>query len=222
MKSLAVLLAIVAIAAAFEYRVGVGKDENTGNNGLGFDPSSIRPVAGDTIVFEFHAGTHSVIQSTFDKPCTPLSGGFQSGDVTVPDGTSVDATGLPTKTFNVIDASSLWFYDGAPGQCVLGGVLSVNPSVTGTQTAGAFVANAKASGGGSGTTPTTTTTTTPPSGSGSSPSGTGTGTGASASGASGTATPKPTSNAASTALQLNQYLGAGLTAVAAAALMGQL
>lgn len=57
MLSLA-LLALVPLVSAFEYRVGVGKSELTGKNGLGFDPSSIRPVSGDTIVFEFHAGTH--------------------------------------------------------------------------------------------------------------------------------------------------------------------
>jgi plastocyanin len=54
----------VQVAEAFEYLVGVGKSENTGKNGVGFDPSSIRPQPGDTIVFEFHAGTHKYAPKT--------------------------------------------------------------------------------------------------------------------------------------------------------------
>jgi len=123
---------------AFEYLVGVGKDENTGKNGIGFDPSSIRPAPGDTITFEFHAGTHSVIQTSFQNPCTPLSGGFNSGDITVPDGTPVDQTG-PRQSFQVVDSSPLWFYDGAPNQCGLGGVFSANPALTGDQTAAKYL-----------------------------------------------------------------------------------
>jgi plastocyanin len=30
--------------------------------GLGFDPSSINPGVGDTIVFEFRSGKHSVVR----------------------------------------------------------------------------------------------------------------------------------------------------------------
>ncbi|KAF9519838.1 hypothetical protein BS47DRAFT_999657 [Hydnum rufescens UP504] len=85
------LFYLAPASLAFEYLVGVGKDENTGHNGVGwycFDPSSIRPVPGDTITFEFHAGTHS-------------------GDVTVPDGTPVEQTG-PRQSFQVADSSPLW------------------------------------------------------------------------------------------------------------------
>lgn len=70
--------------------------------GVGFDPSVIYPVAGDSIVFEFRSGQHSAVgesttvkllhaicllgscvESTFDQPCTPKQGGFDSGVQTV-------------------------------------------------------------------------------------------------------------------------------------------
>lgn len=69
---------------------------------MGFDPSVINPAVGDTIVFEFRSGSHSVVreyrhghmssrlkyrctaepESSFENPCTP-SGGFDTGVQTV-------------------------------------------------------------------------------------------------------------------------------------------
>lgn len=43
----------------------------------------------------------------------------------VPAGTPVDAAGLPTTTFALTSTDPLYFYDGAPNQCHLGGVLYV-------------------------------------------------------------------------------------------------
>ncbi|KAG8969226.1 hypothetical protein FRC03_003751 [Tulasnella sp. 419] len=138
------LLVLPLTASAFEYRVGVGKDETTGKLGIGFDPSSIRPAAGDTLVFEYRAGVHSAVQTTFENPCTPMPGGYDSGIITVPEGTLVDAPGLPTTTFQIQSTDPLWFYDGASGECHLGAVFSVNPPLSGDQTAGAFLEKAKA------------------------------------------------------------------------------
>ncbi|KAJ7657891.1 hypothetical protein DFH06DRAFT_1269340 [Mycena polygramma] len=123
----------------FDFTVGVGKDETTGKKGLGFDPSSIHPAVGDTIVFEFRSGSHSAVQSTFVNPCTP-NGGFDSGVQTVDDSLAVDAPGLPTARLLVNDTQPLWFFDQAGGLCNKGAVLSVNPSTS--QTDAAFKANA--------------------------------------------------------------------------------
>ena len=34
---------------------------------------------GDVVVFTFHPKNHSVTQSSFNAPCTPLEGGFDAG-----------------------------------------------------------------------------------------------------------------------------------------------
>ncbi|KAJ7223106.1 hypothetical protein GGX14DRAFT_320670, partial [Mycena pura] len=108
--------------------------------GMGFDPSSIHPATGDTIVFEFRSGSHSVVQSTFGSPCAgPSDGGFDSGVRTVDDSLAVDAPGLPTVSLLVNDTQSLWFFDQAGGLCAKGAVLSVNP--TASQSDAAFKAN---------------------------------------------------------------------------------
>jgi hypothetical protein len=107
---------------------------------MGFDPSVIVPSNGDTIVFEFRSGDHSVVQSSFDNPCTGIEGGFNTGVKTVDDSLSVDAPGLPQVRFPVNDSKPLWFFDEAGGLCNKGAVLAVNP--TGEQTAAGFVANA--------------------------------------------------------------------------------
>jgi plastocyanin len=72
--------------------------------GVGFDPSVIHPLAGDVVTFEFRSGDHSVVrecqvyfvfllvifaenslclETTFETPCVPLDGGFNSGIFTV-------------------------------------------------------------------------------------------------------------------------------------------
>ncbi|CAE6517637.1 unnamed protein product [Rhizoctonia solani] len=145
MRVAALLLAVPSVLA-FDYVVGVGKDETTGQLGMGFDPSSVRPQAGDKIVFEFRAGSHSAVESTFKDPCIPKAGGFNSGVITVADGTPVDSKGLPTKEYIVQDTNPVWFFDQAGGLCTKGAVFSINPELTHDgQNAGQFRANAEAS-----------------------------------------------------------------------------
>ncbi|KAJ7682882.1 hypothetical protein B0H17DRAFT_1075241 [Mycena rosella] len=146
MKSVYVALLFLPFVLAGDFTVGVGKDENTGKKGLGFDPSSINPQVGDTIVFEFRSGSHSAVQSTFANPCTG-SGGFNSGVITVDDSLGVDAPDLPTVRLVVNDTQPLWFFDEAGGLCNKGAVLSVNPSIT--QSDAAFKANAESGTAGS-------------------------------------------------------------------------
>ncbi|CAE6455084.1 unnamed protein product [Rhizoctonia solani] len=142
----AALLLAAPCVLAFDYTIGVGKDETTGQLGMGFDPSSVRPQPGDKIVFEFRAGSHSAVESTFAAPCVPKDGGYNSQVITVPDGTLVDAKGLPTTEYIVKDLNPVWFFDQAGGLCSKGAVFSINPELTlGGQTAGQFRANAEAS-----------------------------------------------------------------------------
>ncbi|KAJ3569510.1 hypothetical protein NP233_g5008 [Leucocoprinus birnbaumii] len=125
---------------ATEFLVGVGMNETTGQKGVGFDPSVILPVVGDNVRFEFRSGTHSAVQTTFDTPCVPLPGGYNSGVFTVDDSAAVDAPNLPSVLFMINDTIPMWFFDQASGNCQQGAVLAINPSTS--QTADQFRANA--------------------------------------------------------------------------------
>lgn len=64
----------------------------TGNGKVYFEPENIKAEIGAKIEFQFYPANHSVVQSSFDKPCVPLgtektiyTGFFPAGanDVTV-------------------------------------------------------------------------------------------------------------------------------------------
>jgi hypothetical protein len=153
-KSLVALTALVPAALGAVYTVTVGIVEIDGQPGRGFDPSSIRPQSGDVIHFTFAMPEyvknpptvqHSATQSTFDTPCTPMSGGFDTGIQTT--GSANTNTGN-TYELTVNSTDPLWFFSSASGDCGAGMVLSVNPPLSGEQTAAAFVERAKQQGGG--------------------------------------------------------------------------
>ncbi|CAL1704120.1 unnamed protein product [Somion occarium] len=108
-----------------------------GANGLTFEPANITASVGDLVTFLFSSSTpHSVTQSTFADPCTPLTGsngtGFDSGVTT---GTQF--------TINVTDASKpIWFFCKFPGHCGAGMVGSINAPSSGN-TFDNFLSNAK-------------------------------------------------------------------------------
>lgn len=57
-----------------DHRVVVG-----GPGLLSFQPNTVDAQPGDTVTFEFHQKNHTATQSTFNDPCTPMAGGFNSG-----------------------------------------------------------------------------------------------------------------------------------------------
>lgn len=108
LAKLPILLAAVAAGPVLGavYTVTVGLDETTGDQGIGFDPSSVRPQVGDTITFTFamneyvhnpktvqHSATRAYnyvaphrrsclkhrAESSFENPCTASSAGFDTG-----------------------------------------------------------------------------------------------------------------------------------------------
>jgi len=138
-------LALAAIANAATFTVTVGIKETDGQQGLGYDPSAILPQAGDTIEFTFQLpsyiknGTdaqHTATQSTFEAPCTPKEGGFDTGLQTT------TVTGGKSFTLLVNDTQPLWFYSYANSDCNAPMVLAVNPPLTG-QSAASFQEAAK-------------------------------------------------------------------------------
>ncbi|KAG6848960.1 hypothetical protein H0H93_012432 [Arthromyces matolae] len=111
--------ALVPIAAAETFTVLVGQ-----NSGLTYSPNTygafVTAQAGDTINFQFLSKNHTVTQSTFAAPCTPLANGVDSGFQFV----ATNATAFPQYSITIQN----------------GMVFAVNP--TATKTFAAFQATA--------------------------------------------------------------------------------
>ncbi|GAA6064719.1 hypothetical protein JCM10212_000833 [Sporobolomyces blumeae] len=109
--------------------VGVGKDQTTGQPGVGFDPS--RTVVTDLTVdnevqFRFLQGSHRVVQSDFNSPCSP-NGGFDSGAQDVAAGTSEENG--PTATFTIPNNTGVYYFSDIgnnAAECYLGAVFCLN------------------------------------------------------------------------------------------------
>ncbi|KNZ47889.1 hypothetical protein VP01_606g10 [Puccinia sorghi] len=118
--------------------------------------------AGDTITFSWlipsyiqnpATGTYSVTQGTYDAPCQPMPGGFDSGPKT----TGPESAGqAPTMTFNVKDDKPLYFFSSVGDQCKKGMVLGVNSPASGPGSVESYITNA----GGNPNADTTTNSTT--------------------------------------------------------------
>lgn len=120
-STLLAVSALVSTVSAVEYNVVVGKD-----NANVYDPPSISNVQnGDTIKFRFVSKSHSVTQSTFDKPCTPRQPGVDSGFFPVDAG----ATTFPEWTIRIDNATApLWFFCNRAPHCTTGMVFAINPT----------------------------------------------------------------------------------------------
>ncbi|KAK0443887.1 uncharacterized protein EV420DRAFT_1277632 [Desarmillaria tabescens] len=140
-SSILSLFVTVPLVSAVNITVSVGKDDSTGQKGLGFNPPYIYPNIGDLIVFVFQSGTHSVVESNFTKPCVP-NGRFDTGVQTVPDSAAVDSPDLPRFEYYINSTDSLWFSDQAGNNCNQGAIFCINP--TAAQTADQFQSNAMA------------------------------------------------------------------------------
>ncbi|GAA5832033.1 hypothetical protein JCM5353_000728 [Sporobolomyces roseus] len=123
------LTVLATSAHAFVYTVGVGKDQTTGQPGVGFDPS--RTVVSDQttdneLQFRFLQGNHRVVQSDFDSPCAS-NGGFDSGVEDVAAGTAEEAG--PVATFNIANNSGVYYFSDIgnnAAECYLGAVFCLN------------------------------------------------------------------------------------------------
>ena len=102
--------------------VEVGKD------GLTYTPPFITANPGDEVQFNFFAKNHTVVQSSFQDPCTPLTNGIFAGFQ--PSNITKDTTGLvtfKTITFQVDTANPLWFYCAQANHCQSGMTFAINP-----------------------------------------------------------------------------------------------
>lgn len=89
MFSVLTLLSVIPAALATTHQVDVGA-----GGALTFTPDQVTAQQGDKVIFTLfvfslslprllilssHPKNHTVTQSSFDSPCSPLSGGFDSG-----------------------------------------------------------------------------------------------------------------------------------------------
>ncbi|THH33898.1 hypothetical protein EUX98_g323 [Antrodiella citrinella] len=101
-------------------------DVGAGGNFV-YSPANVTAVVGTLVTFFFPDGAtpHSVTQSSFADPCTPLTGA---------NGTGFDSGLQNSKQFtiNITDISTpIWFFCKAPTHCGTGMVGSINAPATG-------------------------------------------------------------------------------------------
>ncbi|TCD66474.1 hypothetical protein EIP91_001354 [Steccherinum ochraceum] len=100
----------------------VNIDVGAGGNFI-FKPANVTAANGTLVTFFFPDGAipHSVTQSSFADPCTPLASGFDSG-----------LQNSKQFTINITnDATPIWFFCKAPTHCGTGMVGSINAPATG-------------------------------------------------------------------------------------------
>jgi plastocyanin len=88
------------------HRISAGS--TTANNGLHFEPENVVAEIGDTIEFHFLPKNHTVVQSSFDKPCEPLTDGsgiFSGFNFATSQGEAPDVF-----VFTVKSKEPLWYY----------------------------------------------------------------------------------------------------------------
>ncbi|RYP10983.1 hypothetical protein DL765_007944 [Monosporascus sp. GIB2] len=119
--------ALLGLASA--QRLHVVSVSGEGDWALKFAPDNIKVPVGDMIQFQFRAGNHSVVQSTFDNPCEPIkmhtgTEGFYSGYQLVQASESMDM--IPTYTIMVKDEKPMWVYCSQGQHCQNGMTMVIN------------------------------------------------------------------------------------------------
>lgn len=124
--------AMLGAAVAEQHFISVAN--RTG--GLVFVPETLTAAEGDTVTFRFWPKNHSVAQSTFAQPCSPMNNGFWSGFVPTTDSQKVADM---TFTMEVKNASApIWFYCTQGQHCQAGMVGVINPPRQGPNTLAAY------------------------------------------------------------------------------------
>ncbi|KAI1460914.1 hypothetical protein F4805DRAFT_349809 [Annulohypoxylon moriforme] len=226
--STAALLSLLGAASAQKvWVISVGSTNGT----LAFSPDNVKADVGDMLQFQFRGGNHSVAQSNFDNPCSPISDhtnmtGIFSGYQPV---AASQAMGMiPTYTVMVSAKTPLWFYCSQAKHCQAGMVMVVNEntaanssrSLTAFKTLAkaqtANVAPSRASGGTTGSNSTSGSTGSTSGSDSSSGSGTSSGSGSTTSGSASAASSAVTTGAAT---MVGVSSSMGLLGVVAAMLM---
>ncbi|KAI0541334.1 Cupredoxin [Xylaria digitata] len=135
--SAVIATALLGLASAQTVHV-VSVSSQTDKTLLAFTPNNIKANAGDMIQFQFLNGNHSVVQSNFDNPCTPIQAvvanatGMFSGYMDV--AASLSTGNFPTYTVEVMDEKPLWLYCSQGKHCQAGMVMVVNENTAANAT----------------------------------------------------------------------------------------
>ncbi|KAJ2967601.1 hypothetical protein NUW58_g10412 [Xylaria curta] len=108
------------------------------NGQLMFNPNNVTELVRTVVEFSYNPANHSIVQSSFDKPCQPIAregGGFVAPFVPTqqtPSGVTFEVT--------LTNADPIWFYcaQTAKSHCQSGMVGSINAATEGDKTFQAF------------------------------------------------------------------------------------
>ncbi|KAL0947458.1 hypothetical protein HGRIS_013565 [Hohenbuehelia grisea] len=120
------LAAIAGLSLLVIPRVrGANFDVIVGGPGiLKYDPPFVNAAVGDVVRFIFKQKNHTATQSTFESPCTPAQGGFDSGFIPVADSVVDD---FPVAELTLSNTNPTWVYCKQGNHCKQGMVFAVNP-----------------------------------------------------------------------------------------------
>ncbi|WYZ36799.1 hypothetical protein EsH8_II_000305 [Colletotrichum jinshuiense] len=125
--SAVVVSALAAVAQAVDVQVvSVASTNNT----LKFFPDKINAAVGSMVQFQFRGGNHSIVQSTFDNPCIPISNvnssakGLYSGYQPVQASAAMGQ--IPVFTIQVNSTTPMWLYCSQAKHCQNGMVMVIN------------------------------------------------------------------------------------------------
>ncbi|SPO01001.1 uncharacterized protein DNG_03749 [Cephalotrichum gorgonifer] len=109
-----------------------------------FDPDNVVADIGDVIEWHYLPANHSVVQSTFDAPCLPLSDtSFFSGFFPIKEGQSDEVFQVVVK-----DDKPIWYYCAQGTHCSSGMLGAINQDFDSDKTLREFKELAKAAGPG--------------------------------------------------------------------------
>ena len=115
----------VAPSAKETFRVDVGafSIEDSSQTEVLFRPNNISANVGDIVLFNMLGLSHSVTESSFERPCQ-YSGGFDTGLQHNPNNVS----GILIQELAVWSPGPTWFYCKQQGHCARGMVFAINPA----------------------------------------------------------------------------------------------
>ncbi|KZV90081.1 hypothetical protein EXIGLDRAFT_720657 [Exidia glandulosa HHB12029] len=137
MRSLAALplLAVVGVLAApADINPALSNNSfvvSVGDGGYAYTPNTIvgaKP--GDTILFEFRKGNHTVTQTSFADPCSPFinattnTKGFDTGFMPFTEGSNE----LPFFQLKIMSTEPIWIACLQANHCQSGMVMAINPT----------------------------------------------------------------------------------------------
>ncbi|ODA82101.1 hypothetical protein RJ55_00606 [Drechmeria coniospora] len=131
MQFISVVAALLSIAQAVDVHiVAVGKNPMNNQTGLKYYPEKIKALPGSMVQYQFWDGNHTVTQSSFDKPCVPLSvsntsavGVYSSFQ---PAAASQNTGRIPVFSVMINDTKPIWLYCGQGTHCQKGMVMVIN------------------------------------------------------------------------------------------------